>query len=87
MLCQKVDNAQIHFEPNSIHHDGSNVAPLGVSQSDLSALETNKEWVSSTQKFQMETLKEEEMVWANLVAKVANSIVVFEKKKVYNRST
>jgi hypothetical protein len=49
---------QVHSEPNSIDHDGSNMVLLGVPQNDLKALETNKEWVSSTQKFQMEKLKE-----------------------------
>jgi hypothetical protein len=81
MLCQKLDNTQVHSQPNLVDHDGSNVVPLGVSQSDLKTLETNKEWVSSTQKFQMEKSKEQELVWANLVAKVVDSIVVFERKK------
>jgi len=47
----------------------------------LKTFETNKEWYFTTERFQMSKLKEQELVWANQVAKVAKSIFVFEKKK------
>jgi hypothetical protein len=47
----------------------------------LKSLETNKDWIFTTQKFQISKLKEQEVVWANLVAIVANIVAMFEKNK------
>jgi hypothetical protein len=42
-----------------------------VSERKLKTFETNKEWYFTTERFQMSKLKEQELVWADQVAKVA----------------
>jgi hypothetical protein len=57
------------------------MVPSCVFQSKLKALQINKEWYFNTHRFQLSELKEQEVLWANLNAKVAHFVAMFENLK------